>query len=63
MSENEENDFELLALFYDRLPRKSSRIDALIEKAKIQLFEAEREEKLTKDSMMKTKEQVWDFVE
>ncbi len=58
MCENEEDDFELLAVFHDRLPRKSSRMDALIEKAKDQLTEAEKEEKLTRDAMMKTKEQV-----
>ena len=58
MSENEEDDNELLAIFYDRLPRKSSRIDALIEKAKSQVEEAEREERDTKVAMMKTKEKV-----
>ena len=58
MSENEEDDFELLAMFYDRLPRKSSRIDALIDKAKTELSEAENEEKLAQEAMMKTKEQV-----
>ena len=58
MSENEENDYELLSVFYDRLPQKSSRIDAMMEKARQELIEAENEEKLTKDAMMKTKEQV-----
>ena len=58
LSENEEDDKELLAVFFDRLPKKSSRIDALMEKAREQLEESEKEERKARDAMMKTKEQV-----
>ena len=58
LSENEEDDYELLAVFFDRLSRKSSRIDVLMERAQEQLKLAMKEEEETRQAMIKTKEQV-----
>ena len=58
ISENEDDDRELLAVFYDRLSCKSSRIDALISRTTAQLKKAEKEEKETHKAMITSKEQV-----
>ena len=58
LSENEEDDHELLAMFFDQMPRKGSHIDSLIQKAQERLDQAEREEQEALKAMAATKEQV-----
>lgn len=53
LAENEEDDKELLALFMDQ---RSSRHDALLQKAKEKMHHAELEEQQNKQTMMKLKE-------
>ena len=56
LAENEEDDEELLAVFVDR---QSSHLELLLHRAREQLVVAEREERETKLTMNKTKEEVW----
>ena len=57
-AENEEDDRELLAALSDRMPRRGSRVEAMLQKTKEQLEVAEKEEALTRPAMMKAKEEV-----
>ncbi len=58
LAENEDDDEELLSLFGDR---RSSRYDALLQKAKEYLVQAESEELAAKQHMMKSKEKALRF--
>ena len=58
MTENEEDDEELLSVFLDGLGRRSSRLEKLLGRAREQLEAAEEEEKEARKTMIKAKEQV-----
>lgn len=58
LSENEDDDKELLAVFFNRLTCKSSRIDALIQKTTEQLKLAQKEEQDSRKAVVTSKEQV-----
>lgn len=58
LSDNEEDDQELLAVFFNQLPNKGTRIEMLMERAKEKLKLAEKEERETRRAMARTKEQV-----
>lgn len=58
LSDNEEDDRELLAVFIDQLMDKATRISSLMERALDKLERAEREEEETRRAMNKAKEQV-----
>lgn len=58
LSDNEEDDQELLAVFFNQLPNKGTRIEMLMERAKEKLKLVEKEERETRRAMARTKEQV-----
>ena len=57
-AESEEDDRELLAALSDRMPRRGSRVEAMLQKTKEQLEVAEREEGAMRLAMTKAKEEV-----
>lgn len=57
-AENEEDDRELLAALSERMPRRGSRVDSMLQRTKEQLEVAEKEETSSRIAMNKAKEEV-----